>query len=83
MKKKSIVKEIDAVGRLVIPKGLRSVVTDDKIGGSLVKVYAEDDKIIIEKAVPACVFCGSEENLKDFNGKPICINCIKKIVKSF
>lgn len=54
----------DSNGRLVLPAEIR------KAWGlreeDLVTVYMEDDKIVIEKAVVKCPYCGSANNVVRF-----------------
>ena len=38
-------------------------------------------RIIITKAEPSCVFCGSTENLMPCKGKYLCRDCAKDISK--
>lgn len=72
-------KKIDEVGRVVISKDIRKRL-DLGVNDSI-KIDVEDNKIVITKAEPSCVFCGSGENLKDYMGKSICKNCIKMLSK--
>lgn len=79
MRKNLAIREIDSIGRIVIPVQLRRALKLDK--KSLVEVYIEDDHILIKKHVPTCVFCGSEDNICKFSEKPVCRVCISKIKK--
>ena len=56
MKSTGIVRNIDELGRLVIPKEMRK-----KMGigeSSPVEIFVEDDKIIVTKYQDSCIFCG-------------------------
>ena len=79
MKATGIVRKIDDLGRLVIPKELRRVLNiaekDD------MEVFTEGDNIIIRKYTPGCIFCDSMENTQLYNNKLICSKCIKSIKK--
>ena len=72
-------KKIDEVGRVVISKDIRKRL-DLGVNDSI-KIDVEDNKIVITKAEPGCVFCGSSEDLKEYMGKSICKNCIKMLSK--
>ena len=74
MKSTGIVRNIDELGRLVIPKELRE--TMGIPSGSAVEIYSEDDKIIIKKFYDGCMICGSSEELKELNGKKVCAACV-------
>lgn len=72
------VREIDSVGRIVIPMQLRK-----ELGiverGSKVEMFSDGKQIILKKAVSDCIFCKSEENLVEFEGKFICKACLDKL----
>ena len=38
-------------------------------------MYAEENRIIVQRYIPACFFCGSSEGLKTFRSVPICAEC--------
>lgn len=77
MKANGIVRHIDELGRIVVPKELRK-----KLGISAcdpVEISSEGDRIIITKYSPVCHFCGSTENISVFKEKNICERCISEI----
>lgn len=78
---KGIVREIDALGRLVIPKELR-----DELGllkGEPVEMIGTDGAVLIKKYSETCLICGKKssngEKMEIINGKRLCNDCIKKI----
>lgn len=78
MKATGIVRNVDKLGRIVIPAEIR-----DKFGikqnGGLLELYAEEDAIILKKYEPACIFCQSENDIVIFKGKKICKICAKEM----
>ena len=77
MKSTGIVRHIDELGRIVVPKELRK-----KLGigaNDPVEISSEGDKIILTKYAPVCHFCGSTENISAFKEKNICESCIREI----
>ncbi|WP_366749992.1 AbrB/MazE/SpoVT family DNA-binding domain-containing protein [Tepidanaerobacter sp. EBM-38] len=77
MKSTGIVRKVDSLGRVVIPIELRRT-----LGISVkdaLEIYVDTDRIILKKYLPACIFCGSAEDLINFDGKNICKKCAKKI----
>ncbi len=78
MKSLGIVRRIDHVGRIVLPKELRRLFDLVDNEDSL-EIFVEDDKIILKKYEPACVFCNSADNVVDYMGKKICRDCIEKL----
>lgn len=77
MSKSHFIRKIDELGRIVVPMEIRKILDiqeKDSLGISLV-----DNGIFIKKETPYCVFCNSISDLKFFNNKHICTNCIKKL----
>ena len=71
------IRKIDELGRIVIPMEIRKfldIKEKDSLGISL-----ENNCIYIKKEAPYCVFCNSNSNLRFFNNKNICTNCIQKL----
>ncbi len=72
------IREIDSVGRIVVPMQLRK-----ELGltatGSKVEMFSDGKQIICRKAVADCAFCKSETDLVEFEGKYICKACIEKL----
>ena len=79
MKSIGIVRNIDELGRVVVPKELRK-----KLGianTDPVEIYVEGEKIILTKYRPACHFCGSVDNVVEFKDKIVCKSCIGELSK--
>ncbi len=72
------IREIDSVGRIVIPKQIRK-----ELGiveqGSKVEMFCDGKQLICRKAADACVFCKAETELTEFEGQYICKTCLDKI----
>lgn len=77
MRSTGIVRRIDDLGRIVIPKETRRVL-GIKEGDSL-EIFTEDENIILKKYQPGCVFCSDAKEVINFKGKMICKNCLKDI----
>ena len=56
-----IVREIDALGRIVLPISIRKVYNLKERDG--VEIFTDGDMIILKKYAPFCLFCGEQENL--------------------
>ena len=78
MKATGIVRRVDELGRLVIPKELRKAYGLDT--DTPVEIFTDNDSIILKKYEPAvsCVFCGEDHSdaLLSFKGKVICKGCL-------
>ena len=77
MKATGIVRPIDDLGRVVLPMELRKVM-DIKKKDSL-EIYVDDDRIILQKHQPSCIFCKSLDDIRDFKGKNVCAKCIAEL----
>ena len=77
MKSTGIVRKIDELGRIVLPMELRNKM--DISNRDPVEIFTEDDKIILKKYQPSCIFCGDADDVTYFKGKLVCKNCIKAL----
>lgn len=77
MKATGIVRNVDELGRIVIPKEMRTKM--DISSSDPIEIYVEDDRIILTKYQNACMFCGGGLELTSFKGKKICTACINEI----
>ena len=77
MKSIGIVRNIDMLGRIVIPIELRNYLNIES--GDAIEIFAEQDRIILKTHEQSCLFCKSEENIKLHIDKPICQDCIDRI----
>jgi len=75
-----VVRRIDELGRIVIPKELRDAYGIES--GDPVEFYTTDDEIIIRKYQAGCFFCGEAEELQNFRGKNVCARCREELAKS-
>ena len=78
MKTTGIVRNVDSMGRIVIPMEIRKKF---KIEGreDSVEIYVEDDMIILKKYRPACFLCDEVKKTVAYNGYNICEECISKL----
>jgi len=77
MKSTGIVRKIDELGRIVLPIEMRNCM--DLKNKDSVEIFVDDDKIILRKHVPACIFCGNADNIVFFDDKRICLECLSKL----
>jgi transcriptional pleiotropic regulator of transition state genes len=79
MKSTGIVRKVDELGRVVLPKELRGTLN---IGErDALEIFVDDDQIVLKKYDPDCVFCGNARNVVSFKGKNICPECREDIRK--
>ncbi len=81
MKDSGAIREMDEVGRIVIPKGIRDSKGYDK--GFKFGFYFDGDDIILKPIYIGCIFCGEhdKDKLFTFMNKPVCYSCKNLIEK--
>ena len=79
MKSTGMVRPIDELGRVVLPKEIRR--SFELSPKDSLEIFTDGEKIIIQKYAPACIFCGNADDVVYFNGKRICVECLEKIKK--
>ena len=70
MKSTGIVRKVDELGRIVLPKELRSTLNIQE--KDPLEIFVEDSDIILRKYQPACIFCNSLVNITTYRGHNIC-----------
>ena len=73
MKSTGIIRRLDELGRIVIPKEMRDKL--DIAVGTPLEIHIESDSIVIRRDAESCIFCGSLSELSEFKGKKICTAC--------
>lgn len=79
MKSTGIIRKVDDLGRIVLPIELRR--TLDIAERDELEIFMENDKIILQKFEPACIFCASAHGLIAYQGKNVCRSCVEKMAK--
>ncbi len=79
MKSTGIIRKVDNLGRIVLPIELRR--TLDISERDELEIYMENDRIILQKFEPACIFCGSSRDLIVYRKKNVCQECICKMME--
>lgn len=78
MKSTGIVRRIDDLGRIVIPKELRDNL--DINYRDALEIYVDSENIILRKyAIRSCIFCQTKENTYELLGKYICKDCLERL----
>lgn len=74
-----IVRRLDDLGRVVIPKELRDAY--DIASKDPIEFYTFNDEIVLRKYQNGCSFCGNTENLQSFRGKHVCGWCKDELLQ--
>lgn len=77
MKSTGMVRHVDELGRVVIPKEIRNKL-DIKEKDPL-EIYVEGYAVILKKFESNCIFCGNDKSLFDYRDKLICNKCLNNI----
>ncbi len=79
MKESGIVRNVDNVGRVVIPMEIRKIMSIKE--GDPVEIVKENNQIILRKYQVGCIFCGEDKGLLEFKGMNVCNGCKKELGK--
>ena len=77
MKSTGIIRNVDELGRIVIPKEMRKSM-DIKSTDSM-EIYVDGDDIILKRYYHSCIFCASNSGLISYKDKMICAECLEQI----
>lgn len=79
MKSTGIVRKVDELGRLTIPKEIRKML-NIKDNVDSFEMFTEGNTLILRKYSPSCVFCNSfEADMVSYKGMNVCKACIKSL----
>ena len=77
MKSTGIVRKVDELGRIVIPREIRNkfeIAEKDPL-----EIYVDGTSIILKKYEPNCVFCGNTKDLISYKDRLVCSKCAQKL----
>jgi transcriptional pleiotropic regulator of transition state genes len=79
MKSMGIVRKIDDLGRIVIPRELRKSMNIAE--RDAMEIYTDGDCIVLKKYSPADIFTGEMDDLVEYKGKKVSVNTIKELAR--
>ena len=79
LKSVGIVRQLDSLGRIVIPIELRRKM-DISVKDTL-EIFVEGEQIILKKYHPSCIFCDDAKDVVSYKGKLICKKCLAELQK--
>lgn len=79
MKSTGIIRKVDELGRIVLPIEIRRSL--DIAERDELEIFVENDRIVLQKFEPSCVFCGSSDGLVSYHGKNVCQDCIRNMAR--
>jgi transcriptional pleiotropic regulator of transition state genes len=81
IKATGIVRKIDSLGRIVIPRELRRTL-DLMDENAPLEIYTEEGFVVLKKYVNTdivCAMCGAKESLTPFKETYICSSCVGEL----
>ncbi len=79
MKSTGVVRQLDALGRVVLPIEIRR--TMDINEKDMLEIYVNGEEIVLKKYQPSCIFCGHSEDVITFHQKLICRKCLAELTQ--
>ena len=78
MKSTGMIRQVDKMGRVVIPKEIRAQLNIRNNVDSF-EISIQGDKVILQRYHPTCIFCDSLTDTVEFGDYIVCKNCIEKL----
>ena len=70
MKSTGITRQVDELGRFVLPIEIRRMMGIKE--KDALEIYVDGSSVILKKYNPSCIFCDNTRNVTNFKGKNIC-----------
>ena len=77
MKTTGMIRQLDSLGRIVLPIELRRTLGINN--KDMLEILVEGNSVILRKYEPNCHFCGGSSGLSAYKDKLICRRCLKEI----
>ena len=74
---KGIIRNIDSLGRVVIPKEFRKILNIKE--NEPVEIVCENGAITVKKHNDSCILCGAKKDLKNVKNILICEKCLEEM----
>lgn len=79
LKSTGIVRKVDELGRIVLPKELRFTMKINE--KDPLEIYTDGQRIVLQKYQPGCIICGEyRDDLVNHAGKEFCPSCIRVLM---
>ncbi len=79
MKSTGMVRKLDELGRVVIPKEIRHKLNIEE--KDPIEIYIQGESVVLKKYEASCIFCNNSKKLSNYKDKLICSNCLSQISK--
>jgi transcriptional pleiotropic regulator of transition state genes len=81
MKATGIVRNVDELGRIVIPAETRRVFGIEPL--TPIEIFTSGDSIVLKTYQNRCGLCGSLEGVEQLSKGNVCKSCVKQIKTNF
>ena len=78
MKSTGMVRAVDKMGRVVIPKEIRNQLGVQNDVDSF-EIYMDGDNVVLRKYQPTCIFCNNLAESVELGGHIVCTDCVEKL----
>ena len=79
MKESGIVRKVDPLGRIVLPKEIRKVMCINE--GDPLEIVKDNNGILLKKYNKGCIFCGGDKSIIEFRDVAVCTECKNALIK--
>lgn len=80
MKSVGVVRNLDPLGRVVLPSELRKTLEFEE--GQALEIYTEGELIMLKKYKPGCYCCGEVKDTTNVLGLNLCDRCLDELAKA-
>lgn len=80
MKTTGIIRRLDELGRIVIPKEIRKKLEIEE--RDPIEILVDSRSIILKKVEANCIFCGNSKDLVNYKDKLICKKCLNDLISN-
>ncbi|HEX2240136.1 MAG TPA: AbrB/MazE/SpoVT family DNA-binding domain-containing protein [Actinomycetota bacterium] len=77
MKSTGVVRKIDELGRVVLPSEIRKVFAIHE--GDELDISVDGERIILQKRIDTCLFCGAESPAISYRDRRVCEDCAAQL----
>lgn len=77
MNDEGIIRSLDPMGRVVIPKEMRKLL--NVMDGDKVRIIKKNNSVVIKRVADSCLVCGNEQDLIEYKDACLCRNCVKEM----
>lgn len=77
-----IVRKIDELGRIVIPKEIRDRLFMNPNRTPL-EMFVRGNEIVMKEYTELCIFCGRDQELGYYKGRTVCNTCLQEMYDKY